>query len=176
MWLDRLSVDSFRLHKDLCVTGPATNPYESPRSFNGELNPTVWSAIARGIVRLLVLGMVGYASFTAFGLLYWAMSDPNVGQASIPWALSIGLLGGIAFPCSEVFNSGLGAASGVVRRVLVAIGVLLLSLIVAALVAQALGWNQRTYDSDPWAVPRDALAVIVFLSGLVAARIAWIKE
>lgn len=152
------------------------NPYESPHSFDGELKATARSAIARGIMRLLILGVVGYASFTAFGLLYWLMSDPNIGQATIPWAFGVGLLGGIAFPCSEVFNAGAGAAGGVVRRVLVAIGVLLLSLIVAALLAQAFGWVQATYDSDPWGAHRDALFAVVFLSGLVTARVAWIKE
>ena len=152
------------------------NPYESPRGLDVALNASTRSAIFRAIVRVLILSLIGYASFTAFGLLYWIMSDPNTGQATIPWALGVGLLGGIAFPCSEVFNAGPGAAGVVVRRVLVAIGVLLLSSIVAALVAEALGWNQRTYDSDPWAIHRGVLTVIVFLSGLVAARIAWIKE
>jgi hypothetical protein len=75
---------------------------------------------------VLRLSVVGYASFSAIGLLYWAMSGDE-GQVTISWALSVGVLGAIAFPCSEVFNAGAGAEGGVVRRVLVTIGVTLLS-------------------------------------------------
>jgi len=148
------------------------NPYESPRSLDTDLKATAWSAIARGIMRLLILGVVGYASFTAFGLLYWVMSGED-GQATIPWALSVGLLGGIVFPCSEVFNAGLGAEAGFVRRMLVTLGVVLASLIVSGLIAHAFGWMPTSRTSDPWEYYRIALAACVFIVSLVATRFVW---
>jgi len=159
--------------KDSIVDRLDVNPYESPRSVANESSVNAVSAIFRSIVRVLMLGLVGYASFAGFGLLYWAMSGED-GQATIQWALSIGMFGGLTFPCSEVFNAGPGRAGGVVRRVLVALGVVLASLFLSGILAEMLGWMEGiTYTSDPFALHRDILAAVVFVLALFTTRVVW---
>lgn len=97
------------------------------------------------------------------------MSD----QATLPWMLAVGMLGALAFSLSEIFNAGPGKEAGVVRRILVAIVVLFASLILSAVIADAIFGTHQSYDSDPKEMHKTVVSVAVLTLALIATRIVW---
>jgi hypothetical protein len=120
------------------------------------------------------MALVGYVTFAAFGLIYWAIADYLDLQATPQWALAVGAIGAVVFSSSEIFNSGAGHKAGVLRRILITSGLFVVTGVVAGILSDALGWNQRTYFEDPWWLHNLVLAWAAFAIGLVAARVFWI--
>jgi H+/Cl- antiporter ClcA len=154
------------------------NPYESPQSVAAEKHQRVSSPLLRVVVRFLAMGLIGFVSFSTIGFLYVAVAEYFQLEIfpSIAWALAVGGIGALIFTGSEVFNSGVGQKSGVLRRILVASGVFVSTGFVSSILTNGLDWNQQTYDSDPWWLHRLVLALIVFLAGLLVTRVLWIAR
>jgi FtsH-binding integral membrane protein len=150
------------------------NPYESPKSVAVGGKAGSKSRFLRAIIRFLTMGLAGYASFTVFGLLYWAVSDYLDVSASIGWALAVGSIGAVLFLSSEIFNSGSGRTAGVLRRIHVAGAVFVPSGLLAGILSESLGWNQRTYFEEPWWLHNLLLSWAVYAIGLVTVRMLWI--
>jgi hypothetical protein len=152
----------------------SVNPYESPTPWESEKGRR--ESIAGRVVGATVLAMVGYGVFAVVAGFYYLLSlafsaEPVVSR----W--TVGVLCAIAFASSEVFNSGCGRKAGVMRRVLVASGVTISSLIVAAFFLNALGLYGQTYEEkDRWLVHSTALLALVYVGGLWLARYVWIVQ
>jgi hypothetical protein len=147
------------------------NPYASPQVVENRPAAKAW--IFGSLGRLAILIAAGYLSFASFGLLYWLVSDENTGQASVPWALGVGLIGAFLFAVSEVLNAGPGAAAGSTRRVIVTLILLVPSLVFSGSLTDALGWSHRGYEPDPRADHKAIITGVVFILALILVRLAW---
>jgi hypothetical protein len=150
------------------------NPYESPKPGGEQSSTGAGSFLLRRFARVLVMGLCGYGAFAIIGLAYWViLFDDN---ATLGWALSVGVVGGMIFSTSEIFNAGHGTEAGVLRRVIAALGVFFLAAVVASILSAILQWDPQTYDSDPYGTARCLLFVALFVVAILLVRVAWIDS
>jgi hypothetical protein len=147
------------------------NPYDSPRSIDENSSPRLWLAGVRRVGRIVALAVAGYAAFTGFVLFYRLFGFADF----VNW--DTGIVCSLAFASSEAFNFGRGKATGVLRRIIVAVAVVISSAIIAGLMSEPLGLMEgRTYTADPWATARIILWLIVFAVELIIVRHWWIRS
>jgi hypothetical protein len=145
------------------------NPYESPQSVSAESDNRRSNSALKTLGRFLLMGLIGFATFTSVGMLFVGLSYLQESSASVPWALSMGVLGAVLFSASEVFNCGAARIVGVLRRIVVTVVVSITAAFITAIVSQSVGWVQRTYDDDPGNRPL-ILWIFLFSFGMLLIK------
>jgi MFS family permease len=152
------------------------NPYESPLFASERQSASQSSSNARGLLRVLVMGLIGYGAFAGVGVLYFVVAEILQLEIfpTLRWAMGIGVIGAAIFAGSEVFNSGRGSAAGFLPRMLGAVGVFMGSGIASSWLSGMLGWRPRGYEDEGHWLKELVLAIGVYCAGLVLARVVWI--
>jgi hypothetical protein len=118
------------------------NPYESPRVVAATAGSTPWPEVVRRIVRAVILASIGYATITIPSVILFLMSVTERIN------FLAGILAAVPFALSEVFNSGPGKSAGVLRRIIVALGVVITSGIVVGIACEVIFPQRHLRNPD----------------------------
>jgi hypothetical protein len=124
----------------------------------------------RHLINVVLLACVGYGAFAIGSLLFKAFSSHTV---FIDWIT--GLLMGVAFAASEIFNTGRGTNAGIVRRIGISVVAMIVARILSIPIIDALGLVPHKNDQHdaygpfaPW--------LVLFATVMTLIWLIWIPE
>jgi hypothetical protein len=125
------------------------------------------------LCRAIGLGVLGYAVFAAIVGLHLGFLQYRSSSAFpvIDW--SSGLLCAIAFASSEVLNTSRRGTTGILRRVIVAAGLMVGTILVAIAASNAFGWHESRSDPDRWYWHKMVLLISIYASAVLVVRHVW---